>query len=217
VREQTRVAAPPAVAELRLHLASDATELWEATERVLERLGLPPPYWAFAWAGGQAVARYVLDHPDLVAGRRVLDFAAGGGLVAIAAARAGAASVLAADLDEFARTAGRMNAALNDVRIDFTVEDLVGTDAGWDVVLAGDVCYERPMTERAMPWLRALARRGATVIVGDPGRSYLPKQGLTLLARFDVAVPRTLEDSNVKSTGVWQVEGSGDTTEHPSR
>lgn len=217
MREQTRVAAPPAVAELRLHLASDATELWEATERVLERLGLPPPYWAFAWAGGQAVARYVLDHPDLVAGRRVLDFAAGGGLVAIAAARAGAASVLAADLDEFARTAGRMNAALNDVRIDFTVEDLVGTDAGWDVVLAGDVCYERPMTERAMPWLRALARRGATVIVGDPGRSYLPKQGLTLLARFDVAVPRTLEDSNVKSTGVWQVEGSGDTTEHPSR
>jgi predicted nicotinamide N-methyase len=191
------------VPEIVLRLADEAHELWLKTEDELEGMGLPPPFWAFAWAGGQGLARYVLDHPETVRGKRVLDFAAGSGLVGIAAAKAGAAEVLCADIDAFCRPAVALNAALNGVALAFTDADLTGTDAGWDVVLAGDVFYDRIMGAELMPWLTALKARGAEVIVGDPGRSYLPKSGLLELARYEVPVTRALEDAEVKRTVVW--------------
>jgi predicted nicotinamide N-methyase len=174
VRAHTALAAPPLVPEVRLYLASEVTPLWEATEATLAAAYVPPPYWAFAWPGGQALARYVLDHRETVQGKRVLDFAAGSGVTAIAAARAGAAAVEAAEIDAIAIAALALNAATNEAAVTCTDADLVGSDGGWDVVLAGDVCYERPMAERVTPWLQQLARRGAVVLLGDPGRAYLP-------------------------------------------
>ncbi len=194
---------PPHVPEIMLRLADEAHELWLKTEDELEGMGLPPPFWAFAWAGGQGLARYVLDNPSLVRGRRVLDFAAGSGLVGIAAAKAGAAEVLCADIDAFCGPAVRLNAALNGVALGYTGADLTGTDGGWDVVLAGDVFYDRIMGASLMPWLQSLNVRGAAVLVGDPGRSYLPQSGLVELARYEVPVTRALEDSEVKRTVVW--------------
>ena len=205
IRANTALMAPPHVPELALHLADEAHELWHKTEEELAAIGLPPPFWAFAWAGGQGLARYVLDHPRSVRGRRVLDFAAGSGLVGIAAAKAGAADVLAADIDPFCDAAIRLNAAANGVRLRFTAQDLIGRDDGWDVVLAGDVFYDKPLAERLLPWFRALAARGATVLVGDPGRSYLPRQALKPLAVYEVAVTRALEDADVKRTTVWEI------------
>ncbi|MBX3569595.1 MAG: methyltransferase [Rhizobiaceae bacterium] len=205
IRQNTALIAPPHVPELRLYLADEAHHLWHRTEQELEAIGLPPPFWAFAWAGGQALARHLLDNPESVRGRRVLDFASGSGLVAIAAARAGAACVEAADIDPFCAAAVRLNAMANDVSLDFRDSDLIGADEGWDVVLAGDVFYDRPMAERVAPWLQALARRGAAVLVGDPGRAYLPKSGLERLSIHEVAVTRALEDSEVKRSAVWQV------------
>jgi predicted nicotinamide N-methyase len=205
IRANTTLMAPPHVPEVRLHLAGEAHELWLKTEEELAEIGLPPPFWAFAWAGGQGLARYVLDHPKIVRGRRVLDFASGSGLVGIAAAMAGAADVLCADTDPFCRTAVALNAAVNGVRLAFTSNDLVGTDGGWDVVLAGDVFYEKPFAERLLPWFSALTARGARVLVGDPGRAYLPKSGLTMLARYEVPVTRALEDAEVKRTTVWDL------------
>ena len=199
--------APPHVPEIVLRLADDAHALWHLTEEELERRGLPPPFWAFAWAGGQGLARYLIDHPDLVAGKTVLDFASGSGLVAIAACRAGAAHVTAADIDPWAETAARLNAAANGVAFAFREANLIGADEGWDIVLAGDVFYDRAMTYLVWPWLTALARRGATVLVGDPGRAYCPKQGLELLATYMVPVTRALEDSEIKRTSVWRVSG----------
>lgn len=206
ITENTDVAAPPLVPEVRLHLASDATALWELTEQRLERTGLPPPFWAFCWAGGQALSRYVLDHPQTVRGRRVLDFAAGGGVLSIASVLAGAAHVEATEIDPLALTAMRLNGRLNDVVFEPHARDVIGTDAGWDVVFAGDVCYERPMAERVIEWLRQLASRGAFVVMGDPGRTYMPKDRVTELARFSVPTPRTLEDRDVRETGVWRIE-----------
>ncbi|MBL8587927.1 MAG: methyltransferase [Methylobacteriaceae bacterium] len=167
-------------------------------------MGLPPPFWAFAWAGGQALARYVLDHPQLVAGRRVLDFASGSGLVAIAAAKAGAAHVEACDIDVFARDAIALNAAANDVRIEVIDGDLVGADRGWDVALAGDVSYERDMAQAVTDWLDALRRRGASVLIGDPGRSYLARDRLVQIAEYQVPVTRALEDAEIKRSSVWR-------------
>lgn len=201
----TALIAPPHVAEIRLHLADQAHDLWLKTEEELAEIGLPPPYWAFAWAGGQGLARYVLDHPGIVRGARVLDFAAGSGLVGIAAAKAGAASVLCADIDAFCETAIRLNAAANGVTLAFTAVDPIGTDDGWEVLLAGDVFYEKPFAERLWPWLQALRARGAAVLVGDPGRAYLPKHGLAPLATYQVPVTRALEDAEVKRTTVWAV------------
>ena len=156
VRANTVVAAPPLVPEIRLHLATEMTPIWQATEETLVHNALPPPFWAFPWAGGQALARYLLDHPAEVAGRSVLDFGAGSGLVAIAAGKAGAAAVLAAEIDPFAAAAIAANAALNDVDITVQTEDLLDTvDACWEVVTAGDVCYERPMADRVTGWLPA--------------------------------------------------------------
>jgi len=197
--------APPHVPEIRLHLADEAHELWLRTEEELAEIGLPPPFWAFAWAGGQGLARHVLDHPETVRGKTVLDFASGSGLVAIAAVQAGAAGVLAADVDPFCEAAVRLNAEANGVAVAFTGEDLIGEDGGWDVILAGDVFYDRPLAERLIPWFAALRARGADVLVGDPGRSYLPKAGLERLAVYEVPVTRALEDAEVKKTTVWRV------------
>jgi predicted nicotinamide N-methyase len=202
--ENTALAAPPHVPEIALYLADEAHALWQKTEEELAEIGLPPPFWAFAWAGGQGLARYVLDNPETVQGKRVLDFATGSGLVGFAASKAGAASVLAADVDPFCRAAVALNAAANKLELDFTAEDLVGTDDGWEVLLAGDVFYDRTFADRLVPWFAALARRGATVLIGDPGRSYLPKERLEKLAVYQVPVTRALEDAEVKRTTVWR-------------
>ena len=206
VRRNTAITAPPLVPEIRLHLAGEITPIWRATEESLARSEVPPLFWAFAWAGGQALARYVLDHPAEVAGRFVLDFGAGSGLVAIAAAKAGAAGVLAADIDHFAAAAIAMNATLNDVAVRVTTADVIDTaDPRWEVVTAGDVCYEQPMAARVARWLAALAGDGCLVLLGDPGRAYLPASGLRERARYLVPTSRELEDSNTRDGVVWQV------------
>ncbi|ODT08887.1 MAG: nicotinamide N-methyase [Mesorhizobium sp. SCN 65-20] len=195
---------PPHVPEISLRLADEAHDLWHRTEEQLSEIGLPPPFWAFAWAGGQGLARYVLDHPESVSGKRVLDFASGSGLVAIAAMKAGAASITGADIDPFCEAAIRLNAAANGVAVGFDGSDLVGRDDGWDVVLAGDVFYEKPFADRLVPWFELLRARGAEVLVGDPGRAYLPKNRLEKLATYEVPVTRALEDAEVKRTTVWR-------------
>lgn len=198
---------PPHVPEIVLHLADEAIALWQKTEDELETIGVPPPFWAFAWAGGQGLARFVLDHPETVAGKSVLDFATGSGLGAIAAMKAGASQALASDVDPFCGAAVRLNAKANGVPVDFEGTDLVGRDGDWPVILAGDVFYDRSMAERLAPWFDSLAERGAIVLIGDPGRAYLPKDGLAELARYEVAVSRALEDAEVKRTTVWQWKG----------
>ena len=205
ILDNTAPMAPPHVPEITLRLADEAHELWHRTEEELAEIGLPPPFWAFAWAGGQGLARYVLDNPEIVRGRRVLDFASGSGLVAIAAASAGAADVLGTDIDPVCAAAVRLNALANGVRIGFTADDLVGRDGDWDVILAGDVFYDRPFAERLSPWFGALRARGAEILIGDPGRAYLPKSGLERLAVYEVPVTRALEDSEVKRTTVWRL------------
>ncbi|MBI1187151.1 MAG: methyltransferase [Alphaproteobacteria bacterium] len=205
IRANTRVSAPPHVPEVRLHLADDAVSLWEMTEEELGEIGLPPPFWAFAWAGGQALARFVLDHPDIVRGKRVMDVASGCGLVAIAAMRAGAASATAWDIDAFAADAARVNAALNDVALDPVTDDPIGKPADADVILVGDLFYDRDVSPPLLAWLRAEEARGAVVFIGDPGRTYLPKDALERVAEYAVPTIRALEDSEVKRTGVWRL------------
>jgi predicted nicotinamide N-methyase len=190
--------------EIGLCLADEAVPLWQKTEEDLGRMGLPPPFWAFAWAGGQALARYVLDHPEVVQRKRVLDFASGSGLVAIAAAKAGAARVEASEIDEFALVAIAINAQANGVYVAVRAGDLVGRDDCWDVVLAGDVSYERDMAASVTAWLQGLARRGATVLIGDPSRSYLARDLLEPIAHYGVPVTRDLEDCEIKRTGVYR-------------
>jgi predicted nicotinamide N-methyase len=204
ILDNTDLVRPPHVPEIRLHLASEAHELWQKTEEDLEEIGLPPPFWAFAWAGGQGLARYVLDHPETVADKRVLDFASGSGLVAIAAGFAGAADVLATDIDPWTETAVGLNAAENGVDIRFTAEDQIGKSVDADVILAGDVFYDRDFAAALIPWLTRLAGEGRLVLVGDPGRSYCPKDRLQQLAVYEVPVTRALEDSEVKKTTVWR-------------
>ncbi|WP_457939614.1 class I SAM-dependent methyltransferase [Mesorhizobium sp. 10J20-29] len=204
ILDNTAVMTPPHVPEIRLHLADEAHDLWHRTEEELAEIGLPPPFWAFAWAGGQGLARYVLDNPDLVAGRSVIDFATGSGLVAIAAVRAGAKNVVATDVDPFCAEAVRINAEENGVHVDFTGRDLIGESCDSDVMLAGDVFYDRAFAERLVPWFSALCERGTEIVVGDPGRSYLPKHRLTELAVYQVPVSRVLEDAEVKRTTVWR-------------
>jgi predicted nicotinamide N-methyase len=204
----TRLLTVPHAPEIVLHVADDSTALWQKTEEDLGEIGLPPPFWAFAWAGGQALARHLLDNPALVRGRRVLDFACGSGVVGIAAARCGASHVEACDIDAFACAAVPLNAAANGVDIVVRHGDLVGLDEGWDCVLAGDVCYERDMAGRVLAWLEGLARRGALVLIGDPGRSYFPREGLERLATYEVQTTRDLEDSEVKRTSVWRLHAA---------
>lgn len=207
IRRHTRLLAVPHAPEIALHVADEATALWQKTEDELGAIGLPPPFWAFAWAGGQALARHLLDHPELVRGQRVLDFASGSGLVAIAAVKAGATVVEAADIDGYAVAAIGLNAAANTVAVTVLGDDQIGSDGGWPVILAGDICYERDLAARVIDWLGGLGARGATVLIGDPGRSYLPKQRLKLLATYQVPVTRELEDMDVKVTSVWQLDG----------
>lgn len=215
VRKHTALETPPLLPEIRLQLASEVVPLWQATESELSEMGLPPPYWAFAWAGGQALSRYLLDTPETVRGKRVLDFASGSGVSAIAAALAGATEVTASEIDPYALAAIRINAERNGCKILVTGEDQVGRNGGWEVVLAGDVCYEKPMAEAVFAWLSALAAEGVLVLLGDPGRTYLPKSGLEKLARYAVQTTRELEDSDLRNAVVWRVTGaaSGEVTE----
>ncbi|MDB5450574.1 MAG: ribosomal protein methyltransferase [Phenylobacterium sp.] len=201
----TRRQRPPHAPELELHLADEITPIWRMTEEALQEFGLPPPFWAFAWAGGQALARYLLDHPQTVAGQRAIDFASGSGIVGIAALKAGAADVLCADIDPFCGAALALNAQANGVACDFTDADLLESPPpAWaQVILAGDICYEKPLAERVMAWLDEARAGGATVLIGDPGRSYFPRQGLEKLAEYQVPTTRELEDQEVKKTAVW--------------
>ena len=206
IRRNTAITAPPLVPEIRLHLATEITPIWQATEESLARSVLPPPFWAFAWAGGQALARYLLDHPEQVTGRFVVDFGAGSGLVAIAAAKAGAEFVLAAEIDHFAAAAIAANSALNRAAVTVTTADLIdAVDPRWGIITAGDVCYEQPMAERVTAWLRALARSGSLVLLGDPGRAYRPAEGLRERARYLVPTSRELEDRETREAVVWEV------------
>jgi predicted nicotinamide N-methyase len=203
IRANTTIARAPLVPEIALYLATEITPIWQATEDWLDERNIEPPFWAFAWPGGVATARLLLDEPWRVAGKRVLDFAAGGGIAAIAAARAGAV-VEAAEIDKLACAALRLNAALNGVALAVTEGDVVGSDRAWDVILAGDVCYEAPMTAHILPWLRAMAAR-AEVWVADPGRAYLPAQGLVPLARYAVPTSRELEDRERREVTIYQL------------
>lgn len=203
IRQHTELLSPPLVPEVRLYLAHEAVPIWQKTEEELGAMGLPPPFWAFAWAGGQALARHILDHPETVKGKRVIDIASGSGLVAIVAMKAGAASVLAADIDEFSVSAIKVNAAANDVQIEATIEDLLSRPAPpCDVILVGDMFYEKDLAARCFAFLQSAK---ASALIGDPGRSYLPKEKLTQVASYSVPVSRELEDSEIKKTAVWKL------------
>jgi len=190
VAANTVLSRAPLVPEIELYLATEITPIWQATEEWLRERNVEPPFWAFAWPGGQALARHLLDHPEVAAGKRVLDFAAGCGIAAIAAMRAGAALVEAAEIDPLAIAAMSRNAALNGVQVAAENRDVVGEACRWDLILCGDICYEAPMTGHILPWLREMAC-SAEVWVADPGRAYLPRPELTAVA--DYAVPTTLE------------------------
>lgn len=207
VRANTALRPVPLVPEIRLHLADDAFRVWEASEQGWgERAPgpgeRPPPFWAFAWPGGQALARYVLDHPWLVAGRPVLDLGSGSGVGAIAAALAGAASVLASEVDQLAVTAIGLNTAANNVRVDVIGDVLDGSGEDAAVILAADVWYERALAERTLGLLRRASERGAELLIGDVGRAFLPRPTLRELAAYDVPVLADLEDAAVKRVSV---------------
>jgi len=205
IRANTRAIAPPLVPELTLYLADDAVALWQLTEEQMQEIGLPPPYWAFAWAGGQALARYILDDPAIVRGKSVLDLASGSGLVAIAAKRAGASFVLAADIEPFAEAAARLNAELNGETIAVTQDDLIGAAIDHDVILVGDLFYDRDISARLFPWLERLHHEKRCVLVGDPGRTYMPREKFERCGAYDVPVTRALEDSEIKRSAVWRL------------
>lgn len=208
IRRNTALEAPAMVPEFKLWLASEYVPIWQATETWLEEQNVDPPYWAFCWPGGQAIARYLLDHPDLVRGKRVIDFAAGSGVSSMAAARAGALSVIANDIDMLSLIAARLNAAANGLTIDICSEDWLAGKPGdpeADVVIAGDVCYEREMSKQAIEWLRSHANRGRLVLLGDPGRNYFTAQGLEERARYDIPTSLQLENRGMRETVVWRV------------
>lgn len=206
----TRALPVPHAPEILLHVADEVTPLWQQTEEDLGRIGLPPPFWAFAWAGGQALARYILDHPQIVRGKNIFDFAAGSGLVGIAAMKAGAAHVTASEIDAFALEAIGVNAALNGVVIATCAGDVLGQPVEADVILAGDVFYERDMASRVCDWLAPMAAAGHTVLIGDPGRSYLPQARLVQLADYRVPVTRDLEDAEIKLSRVYRFRRAGE-------
>jgi predicted nicotinamide N-methyase len=207
IHANTVIGTPPLVPEIRLHLATEITPIWQATEATLARNGLPPPYWAFAWPGGQALARFLVDHPERVRGRKVLDFGAGSGLVAIAAVMAGAKRVVAAEIDAFAVEAIRLNAGLNGIAIEVEIADVIGQPGAWDTVLCGDMCYEKPLADRLTVWLTGLAQAGTEILLGDPGRTYLPKSGLVEIARYTVPTSLELEDRETREGIVWRLLG----------
>ncbi len=202
----TRLLAPPLVPEIRLHLAEESLPIWRKTEEELGAMGLPPPYWAFAWAGGQALARHILDRPETVAGKGVIDIGAGSGIAAIAAAKACARHVSAADIDALAVAAMGLNAAANDVAIAATTDDWLSLDAPQgEIVLVGDLFYERPLAEQVMAFVRRKAAQGSTVLVGDPRRSYFPADVFEAVAHYEVPVTRELEDAEIKRAAVWRL------------
>jgi len=209
IRANTRLTPVPHVPEISLYVAEESVPIWQKTEEELATMGLPPPYWAFAWAGGQALARYVLDHPASVAGKRVLDLGAGSGLVGIAAALAGASPVSAADIDAFSEAAIALNAEANGAYVDVLLLDMLDHPAPWaaryDVILVGDLFYERDTAARALAFLERHAALGTHLLIGDPGRAYLPKERLMKLAEYSVPVTRELEDLDIKRTTVWQL------------
>lgn len=203
ILDNTSLLRPPHVPEIVLHLATEVHDLWLKTEGELEEIGLPPPFWAFAWAGGQGLARYILDHPERVRDKRVVDFASGSGLVAIACAKAGARSVLAADIDPWTEHAVRLNAAAHHVDVAFAGNNLIGSMLEADILLAGDVFYDLAFAKALVPWFEQLVLSGLEILAGDPGRAYLPRERLMALATYEVPVTRVLEDSEVKRTTVW--------------
>jgi predicted nicotinamide N-methyase len=206
IRQNTRVLAASHVPEIKLYLADDAVALWRLTEEELGEIGLPPPFWAFAWAGGQALARYLLDHREIARAKHVLDVASGSGLAAIAAMQAGAASALAVDIDAFAIEAARLNAELNNVTIATCDIDPVGAATDKELILVGDLFYDRDLALRVLEWLIALERQGKQVLVGDPGRAYLPRDKLERIAAYDIPVTRAIEDAEVKRAAVWRLK-----------
>jgi predicted nicotinamide N-methyase len=213
IRAHATLGHPPLVPEIALYLAGDVMGLWGDTEsraavQASGSIALPPPYWGFAWPGGQALARYIIDHPERVKGSTVLDFGAGSGLVAIAAAMAGAACVVAAETDSLALAAIELNATANGVFIEPMGHDIIGTNARWDTVLAGDMCYERPLAERLLPWLRLLAKDGVHVLIADPGRNYFPQTGVRKLATYSVPTSLELEDRELRETSVYELQAS---------
>ncbi|HEX4196470.1 MAG TPA: methyltransferase [Caulobacteraceae bacterium] len=205
----TRLKSPPHTPEIALYLADEITPIWRMTEEELGRIGLPPPFWAFAWAGGQALARYLLDHPAEVKGGSVFDVGTGSGLVAVAAMQAGAKSAAGADIDGFCAAAVDLNGRANGVAVGFVQHDpFAAPPPKAEVICAGDVFYEQPLADRAMAWLAKARDAGARVLLGDPGRSYFPKSGLIKLAEYSVETTRELEDSTVKRTAVWTFPGA---------
>lgn len=205
VRASTRLQAPPLVPEIRLHLADESLAIWQKSEEELGEINVPPPYWAFAWAGGQALARYLLDNPSLCSGARVLDLGSGSGISAIAAALAGGSKVLAADIDAYALAAVSLNAIANGARIETTQDDLLEKVVeGFDLVLIGDLFYERLLSEQVLRYCGAAKSVGAEVLIGDPQRSYFPRDRFECIGRFEVPVTRELEDTEIKRTAVWR-------------
>lgn len=192
--------------EITLLVADEAVPLWSKTEEELAQAGLPPPFWAFAWAGGQALARYLMDNPETAAGKRVLDVGSGSGLVAIAAMKAGAASVTGTDVDPFALAAIGLNAAANGVAVEVLGGDLIGGPRpAADLVTVGDLFYDRDLAARLLAWLDGFLADGVAVLIGDPGRNYLPRDRLVALAEYEVPVTRDLEDADVKRSTVWRL------------
>jgi len=206
IRAHTILSPHPMVPEIQLWRATEITPIWQATESWLAERNIEPPFWAFAWPGGLATARHVLDHPEIVAGKRVLDFAAGGGIAAIACAMAGAASVEAAEIDPLAAAAITLNAQANGVTVTAIAGDVVGQANRWDLILCGDVCYEAPMTGHILPWLLSLTAK-ADIWIADPGRAYLPKAGLDPFARYRVATTRELEDREEREVVLYRLRG----------
>lgn len=212
--EHTNTLEVPIAPQIRLYLADDETPLWRMGEEELEDLGLPSPFWAFAWAGGQALARYCLDHPDLVENKQILDFASGSGLVAIAAMQAGAAAAITTEIDPFAIEAIKLNADLNKVELDIKLDDLLARnpmarllEQPPELFLAGDVFYDAGMTRRVLALMSKLHEQGCDILVGDPNRSYLPGDRLELLESYEIPVTRELEDFEIRSTKVWRFKG----------
>lgn len=207
IAANTTLIAPPHVPEIKLYLAEESVPIWQKTEEELGEMNVPPPFWAFAWAGGQALARYLLDNPHEVAGKIVLDLGTGSGLAAIAAMKAGAASVLAADIDPIALASAHLNADANSVVLSTTQRDVLSEAPGtFDIILVGDLFYERDLAERVLTYISLAKSRGARVLVGDPQRSYFPTDRFTCAAAYEVAVTRELEDVLVKKTAVWALK-----------
>ena len=206
ILENTQLDSPRLLPEINLYLASEDLPLWRMGEMELQEIGLGTPFWAFAWAGGQALSRHILDNPSIVAGKKVLDFGSGSGMVAMAAVMSGAFDVTATDIDPVAAIAMEMNAQANDCYFDISTDDVVGETGDWDVILVGDVCYDAEIARAVIPWIKSLAQSGRDVLIGDPGRVYLPKLGLKRIARYGAETTSLMEDTDLRNAQVWAVD-----------